>query len=54
MVNYIIKNGSIEKEIINEHPFNKRGNIVDLFTGKIDIAKKIISVVDHLNARLIV
>ncbi|WP_243259348.1 type I restriction-modification enzyme R subunit C-terminal domain-containing protein [Clostridium sp. 'deep sea'] len=54
IVNYIIKNGSIEKEIINEHPFNKRGNIVNLFTGKLDVAREIIKVVDKLNERLIV
>lgn len=51
IVNYIIKNGSIDKKILNEHPFNKRGNVIKLFDGKIDIAKKIIGVIDKINER---
>ncbi|MEA3422342.1 MAG: DEAD/DEAH box helicase family protein, partial [Bacillota bacterium] len=27
IVNYVIKNGSLEKRILNEHPFNKKGNV---------------------------
>ncbi len=52
IVNYIIKNGSMDKNVLNEHPFNKSGNVVKLFEGKIDTAKKIISVIDKLNERL--
>jgi type I restriction enzyme, R subunit len=54
IVNYIIKNGSLDKRVLNEHPFNKRGNVTNLFEGKLDIAKKIISVIDKINGRLIV
>lgn len=52
IVNYIINNGSIEKRILNEHPFNKRGNVINLFDGKLNIAKKIIYAIDKLNNRL--
>ena len=52
IVNYIIKNGSLNKRILNEHPFNKKGNVIALFDGKIDIAQKIIRTIDQLNNRL--
>jgi type I restriction enzyme R subunit len=52
IVNYIIKNGSLDKRVLNEHPFNKRGNVTNLFEDKIDIAKKIINAIDKLNSRL--
>ena len=52
VVNYIIKNGSLDKHILNEHPFNKRGNVMYLFDGKLDIAKRIIGAIDTVNGRL--
>ncbi|WP_212382246.1 type I restriction-modification enzyme R subunit C-terminal domain-containing protein [Alkaliphilus sp. B6464] len=52
IVNHIIKNGSLDKKVLNEHPFNKSGNVIKLFDGKIDTAKKIISIIDKLNGRL--
>ena len=54
LVNYIIKNGSIDKRVLNEHPFNKRGNVMHLFDGKLDIAKRIIRTIDKINDRLCV
>ncbi|MBS4536372.1 DEAD/DEAH box helicase family protein [Clostridium sp. D2Q-14] len=52
IINHIIKNGSLDKRVLNEHPFNKSGNVVKLFDGKVDIAKKIISTIDKINGRL--
>lgn len=52
VVNYIIKNGSLDKRIINEHPFNKKGNVMQLFDGKLDTARGIIGAIDKINARL--
>lgn len=52
IVNYIIKNGSLEKKVLNEHPFNKSGNVIKLFDGKLDTAKNIIKTIDELNERL--
>ena len=52
IVDYVIKNGSIAKETLNEHPFNKRGNIIELFKHKIDTAQKISHTIDQLNERL--
>ncbi|GMQ56599.1 DEAD/DEAH box helicase family protein [Vallitalea sediminicola] len=52
VANYIVKNGSLDKRVLNEHPFNKRGNIMHLFDGKLNIAKQIIGVIDKINERL--
>ncbi|QEK11607.1 DUF4145 domain-containing protein [Crassaminicella thermophila] len=52
IVNHIISNGSIDKTILNEHPFNKYGNVVSLFENKLDTIKKIIKKIDELNARI--
>jgi type I restriction enzyme R subunit len=52
VVNHIIKNGSLDKQVFNEHPFNKRGNVLHLFDGKLDVAKRIIRVIDSINERL--
>ena len=52
VVDYIIKNGSLDKHVLNEHPFNKRGNVMYLFEGKLDIAKRIIGAIDTVNGRL--
>lgn len=52
VVNYMIKNGSLDKRVLNEHPFNKRGNVMNLFEGKLDVAKRIIGVIDQINGRL--
>lgn len=52
VVNYMIKNGSLDKHVLNEHPFNKRGNVMHLFDGKLDVAKRIIVAIDQINGRL--
>jgi type I restriction enzyme R subunit len=52
IVNYMIVNGSLDKRILNDHPFNKRGNVMNLFDGKLDVAKRIISAIDQINGRL--
>ncbi len=52
VVNFIIANGTIDKAVLNEQPFNKFGNVVNLFEGKIDIARNIIKKIDELNARI--
>lgn len=54
IVNYIITNGIIDKAVLNEHPFNKFGNVIDLFEGKVKTVKKIIKKIDELNARVYV
>jgi len=54
IVNHIVANGYIEKSDLNQHPFNRNGNIIDLFCGKVDIAKNIVNTIDQFNARVAV
>ncbi len=54
IVDHIIKNGSIDKKILNDYPFTQKGDIIHLFDGKIDVAKRIIGVIDKINARLVI
>ena len=52
IVDYIVKNGSIEKQVLQEYPFNKNGGVINLFKNRIDVAKDIVSVIDKVNGRL--
>jgi len=52
VVDHVAQNGGIEKRVLNEHPFNKHGNLIKLFDGRVDVARGIVSVIDKLNARL--
>lgn len=52
IVNYVVRNGSIEKKVLNEYPFTKNGNIVKLFDSNMNIAKDIVQTIDALNDRL--
>lgn len=54
IVNHIVKNGFLDKTILNDHPFNKYGNIVALFQGNMDTAKDIVKQIDKLNNRITV
>ncbi len=53
IVKYIVANGFIDKTALNEHPFNRHGNLIHLFDGKVDVAQKIIQRIDQLNARVL-
>ncbi len=54
IVNHIVKNGSLDKKILNDHPFNKYGSITNLFEGKIDTVQQIVKRIDELNRRTVV
>lgn len=46
---YIMKNGVIDKRILNEDPFTSYGNILQLFDGQINIINVIIMIIDLIN-----
>ena len=54
IVDYIVKNGSIEKQVLQEYPFNKNGGVINLFKNRMDVAKDIVAIIDKVNGRLIV
>lgn len=46
---YIIKNGVIDKRILNEDPFTSYGSILQIFDGQINLIKIIIMIIDLIN-----
>lgn len=52
IVKHIVANGYIEKSALNQHPFNRHGNISALFNGKIEVVQKIVKCIDQLNDRV--
>ncbi len=52
IVNHVADNGSLDKNVLNDHPFNKHGSITSLFAGKIDTVKEIVKRIDELNNRI--
>ncbi|SHH49478.1 DEAD/DEAH box helicase family protein [Tepidibacter thalassicus] len=49
IVDYIVKNGVMDKKVLQEEPFRTVGSIVELFKDNMDTARKIISVIDEIN-----
>ncbi len=47
--NYIMKNGVIDKRILNEDPFTNYGSILELFDGQMNIIQIIIAIIDLIN-----
>ena len=47
--NHIMRNGVIDKRILNEQPFNNYGSIVDIFDGKLDIVQLIVCIINLIN-----
>jgi len=46
---YIVKNGVIDKRILNEDPFTSYGSILQIFDGQINLIKIIIMIIDLIN-----
>lgn len=47
--NYIMKNGVIDKKILNEDPFTNYGSILQLFDGQMNLIKVLIAIIDLIN-----
>lgn len=52
IVSHVISNGFMDKKILREHPFNKYGNVSELFSGRRDTIDYIIKRIDELNGRI--
>ena len=48
--NYIMKNGVIDKHILNGDPFTNYGNITQLFGNQMNIIKFIVMIIDLINS----
>lgn len=49
IVDYVVKNGGMDKKVLQQDPFKSVGSIVELFKDNMDDARKIIGVVDEIN-----
>ncbi|MGM0641385.1 MAG: DEAD/DEAH box helicase family protein, partial [Thermotogota bacterium] len=52
VVDYIVKNGRMDKKVLNDHPFNKFGSISYLFEDKKSIVKSLVKKIDEINQRV--
>ncbi|WP_044896171.1 DEAD/DEAH box helicase family protein [Bacillus alveayuensis] len=50
IIDYVIKNGYLEKKVLQEEPFRALGSISELFKDNIDDAKRIIHIIDQINS----
>ena len=49
IVDYVIKNGTLDKRVLQQEPFRSVGSIVELFKDNMDDARKIIGIIDEIN-----
>jgi type I restriction enzyme, R subunit len=49
IIDYVVKNGTLEKEVLREDPFRTLGSVSDLFRDNIDDVRGIISAIDKIN-----
>lgn len=49
IVDYVVKNGTLDKQVLQQDPFRTLGSITSLFKNSMGDAKKIISVIDRIN-----
>lgn len=49
IVDYVIKNGTLDKKVLQQEPFRTVGSIVELFKDNMDNARKIIGIIDEIN-----
>lgn len=49
IIDYVVKNGIIEKSVLQEEPFRSVGSITELFSNNLDDARAIIGIIDTIN-----
>ncbi|MGG1073161.1 DEAD/DEAH box helicase family protein [Priestia megaterium] len=49
IINYVVKNGTLEKKVLQEDPFRSFGSVTELFKDNIDDVRGIIGVIDSIN-----
>ncbi|MEN3156670.1 DEAD/DEAH box helicase family protein [Priestia aryabhattai] len=49
IVDYVVKNGTLDKQVLQQDPFRTVGSITSLFKHNMPDAKKIISIIDRIN-----
>lgn len=49
IIDYVVKNGTLEKKVLQEDPFRSLGSVTDLFRDNLDNVRGIIRVIDTIN-----
>lgn len=49
IVDFVVRNGILDKRVLQEEPFKTVGSIIDLFRDNMDDARGIISIIDQIN-----
>lgn len=49
IVDYVVKNGTLDKKVLQQESFRTVGSIVSLFKDNMDDARKILEVIDEMN-----
>lgn len=49
IVDYVVKNGTLEKKVLQQEPFKTVGSIIELFKDNVDDARRIIGIIDDIN-----
>lgn len=49
IVDYVVKNGVMDKKVLQQDPFKSVGSIVELFKDNMEDARKIIGIIDEIN-----
>ncbi|KEP26894.1 DEAD/DEAH box helicase family protein [Bacillus zhangzhouensis] len=49
IIDYVVKNGTLEKKVLQEDPFRSLGSVTELFRDNIDDVRRIIEVIDSIN-----
>ena len=49
IIDYVVKNGTLEKKVLQEDPFRALGSVTELFKDNIDDVRGIIRVIDTIN-----
>lgn len=51
VVDHVVSNGFLDKSSLNNDPFDRYGDLVTLFDGKIDRVKGIVNLIDKISGR---
>ena len=49
IINYVVKNGTLEKKVLQEDPFRALGSVTELFRDNIEDVRGIIRIIDTIN-----
>ncbi|KGR80088.1 DEAD/DEAH box helicase family protein [Ureibacillus manganicus] len=50
IIDYVVKNGTLDKKVLQQEPFKTVGSIIEIFKDNLVDAKKIIGIIDEINS----